>query len=288
MKSLNICAAALFLLSSILVSAADRSPAPVFHFIKFPGSVHTTLYGVSNTGFGVGIYYDSNSVQHGYMVSPSGKFTTIDNPGGTTYLEGINSSGTATGYYIDSSSNYFAFVYSKGVFTNITPPGGSQTLAFGINDNGLVTGEYIDPNTGLDEGFTFDGTNYVTILSPQSGSPALGYDTNVHGISTVQWGDSNGDTESSLFNGTSYQTVNVPGAVNSYIHDINSAGDIVYSWTDSSGNYHGAARISGKITTFDAPGCSGGTFADGINDHHIIVGACHQAGSNSVGFYVQY
>ncbi len=264
------------------------SAAPTFHFFQYPGSMSTHFYGVSNNNVGVGGYLDSNGAQHGFMVTQAGKFTTIDNPNGITYLEGINSSGTIVGYYIDSSSNYFAFMYVNGVFTNIGPPGGSQTLAFGINDNGVISGEYLDPTTGMDEGFTFDGTNYQTVLGPVSGAPALVYGTNVHGISTVQWGDSSGNTESSLYNGTGYKTVNVPGAVSSYIHGIDAAGDAVYSWTDSQGVFHGAALVGGKMTVFDAPGCTGGTYADSINDHHVIAGVCHVGTSVSKGFYITY
>lgn len=272
---------------SVALATAETFSSPTFNFIQYPKANGTALFGVSNHNFGVGVYLDSSGNQHGFTVTSSRDFITLDNPNGTTYLEAVNSSGTIVGYYIDSSNNYFAFSYANGVFTNIGPPGGSQTLAYGINDDGVISGEYIDASTGLDEGWLLDGGNYETVLSPQSGEPALVFGTNVNGISTVQWEGTDGDVESSTYNGTTYTTENVPGAINSYIHGIDAARDAVYSWTDSSGNFHGALLTGGKFKTFNAPGCTG-TYADGINDPHVIVGVCTKTGHPNIGFYVTY
>jgi probable HAF family extracellular repeat protein len=286
MKSLKRYAVLLFLLSAALATAESKS-TPTFHFIQYPKATGTALFGVSNNEAAVGIYFDTSGNQHGFMVTSSGKFTTIDNPNGTTYLEGVNSSGTIVGYYIDTSNNYFAFQYTNGIFTDLGPSGGSQTLAYGINDDGVISGEYLDSATGLDEGWVLNNGTYETLFGPLSGEPALAVDTNINGITTVEWEGSTGDVESSIYNGTTYTTENVPGATNSYIHRIDAAGDLVYSWQDSSGTFHGAALVAGKFTKFDAPGCSQ-TYGDGINDHQIIVGVCEKSNGTNIGFYVTY
>ena len=287
MKSINALALPSLIILSAAMSFAASPTKPVVKYFQVPGANATKLYGVSNNNIGVGFYLDKNNVQHGYEVV-NGKITTIDNPGGTTYLWGVNSSGTVVGFYIDSQSNYFAFTWNNGVFTPIQPPQGSQTLAYGINDNGVVTGEYLDSNTGLDEAFTYDGSTYTTILSPVNNEPALGFDTNVNGLTTMIYLAADGVTqEAAIYNASTFTTVNVPGAVVSYIHAIDAAGDVVYSWTDSAGVFHGAARIGKTFTKFDLNGCAG-TYADGINDNHLIVGTCDLANGSSKGFYITY
>jgi probable HAF family extracellular repeat protein len=286
MKSITLIALSPLCLLTTLALAAPQ-PAPAIKFVQVPGATATKLYGVSNNNVGVGFYLDSSNAQHGYEVA-NGKFTTIDNPGGTTYLWGVNSSGTVVGYYVDSQSNYNAFSWSNGVFTPIVPPGGSQSLAYGINDNGVITGEYLDPSTGLDEGFIFDGATYTTVLSPISGEPLLAFDTNVNGMTTVFYQAANGiDLVAAIYNGSTFTTANVPGATTSYIHEIDAAGDVVYSWADSSGVFHAAARMAGKYTKFNVPGCAG-SYGDGINDHHVIVGTCDLGNGSSKGFYLTY
>ena len=285
MKSFKTFTILLFLLAASL-AGAQEVPAFVFHFVQYPGSTGTALYGVSNNNIGVGIYFDSNGVQHGFMVQ-NGKFTTIDNPNGTTYPIGVNSSGTIVGYYTFAIDTV-AFAYANGVFTPVGPSGSDQVLAFGINDKGEISGEYFDLTTGQYEGWIGSiSTCCRTVIDPQSASSTTVFDTNVHGIATVDWVDAKGNTEASLYNGTNYETVNVPGAANSNIHAIDGAGDAVYSWSDVSGNFHGAALIGRRFHKFDAPGCTG-TFADGINDHHIIVGRCGTANNATEAFYVTY
>jgi len=159
----------------------------------------------------------------------------------------------------------------------------------GINDDNVISGEYFDPGAGQNEGWiwTLNGTGYTIVLSPKSGGPASAFDTNVHGITTVQWEDVI-SWDASLYNDNTfnYTAANVPGAANSYIHAIDDSGDTVYSWQDSSG-FHGAVQIEGTFTTFNGPGCSG-TYADGINNNHIIVGQCAQSDTVGEGFYVRY
>jgi probable HAF family extracellular repeat protein len=287
-KPMSLCVALLLLLSAGFV-AAENIPASDFHLISYPGASSTSAFGISNKNVVVGIYVDSSG-QHGFSVTEAGKFTKIDNPAGTTTLVGINSKGTIVGYYADSAGITFAFYYSNGVFTNIPdPPGGHNSAAYGINDDGVISGDYLDPSTGMEEGwFSIGTTGYNTVLNPQNGEPALAFDTNVNAITTVQW-YSGSNWEASLYNGTTYTTENVPGAINSYIHAIDAAGDAVYSWSDALGDFHGAvlSGSTGNFTTFDAPPCAQ-TLGDGINDHHVIVGSCTESNGTIVGFYVTY
>lgn len=75
----------------------------------------------------------------------------------------------------------------------------------------------------------------------------------------------------------------MPGAVSSYAHAIDAAGDVVYSWTDSTGLYHGVLRTGGKYYKFADPKGTNGTYGDGINDHQLVVGVYHNNGGNTAG-----
>ena len=86
-----------------------------------------------------------------------------------------------------------------------------------------------------------------------------------------------------------YTTIKVPGAVSSYPHGIDLAGDVVFSWTDSTGIFHGALRTGGKYYKFDDPKGTDGTYGDGINDHRLVVGVYHtNGGGTAEGFKATY
>ena len=82
--------------------------------------------------------------------------------------------------------------------------------------------------------------------------------------------------EVALAQGT-YTQIDVPGAVSTQAIGINTAGDIVGSYQDSSNNYHGFLLSAGSYTTIDAPG-SLNTSATGINDVGQIIGSSGHAG----------
>jgi hypothetical protein len=114
--------------------------------------------GFNQLGAIAGIYIDANSVQHGFLSSPNGKFTTFDAPGaGTDSYEGtgcssdcptsLNDWGAVTGTYIDANFVYHGYLRTlKGKIATIDPPGSLSTSPSGINDSGVITGTYIDAN----------------------------------------------------------------------------------------------------------------------------------------------
>lgn len=115
--------------------------------------------GLNQFGAVAGIYSDANSVNHGFVRSPNGKFTTFDAPGaGTDGYEGtgcfsdcptsLNDEGAIAGTYIDSNFVNHGYLRSRqGQIVTIDPPGSIYTLPFDINDAGMITGYYIDENS---------------------------------------------------------------------------------------------------------------------------------------------
>jgi hypothetical protein len=92
------------------------------------------------------------------------------------------------------------------------------------------------------------------------------------GMVTVQWRDSAGYFQASLYNGKKYTTINVPGAAVNQVQGINTAGDIVYFISDPYGVGHGAVKMGNDYYIFDYPKGSN-TGAGGINDSKLIVGS---------------
>jgi hypothetical protein len=81
-----------------------------------PNSTATTANNINAGGTVAGDYYDTHSVIHGYVRTPSGVFTEFSVPGaGTAANQGtvaafINSTGQITGNYIDSSGVNHGFL----------------------------------------------------------------------------------------------------------------------------------------------------------------------------------
>ncbi len=74
------------------------------------------------------------------------------------------------------------------------------------------------------------------------------------------------------FRGTSYQSLNIPGATRSYIVGINASGHMVGAYTDAADRYHGFTFDGNTVVTVDAPN-STDTELDDINDAGSIVGS---------------
>jgi probable HAF family extracellular repeat protein len=85
-----------------------------------------------------------------------------------------------------------------------------------------------------------------------------------------------------LTNGV-YRTLLVPGASISVLSGINTAGQMVGSYIDSSGNPHGFFANAGTFSNIDFPG-STGTNASGINDSDEVVGVYADMGGQQHGF----
>lgn len=114
--------------------------------------------GINQWGAIAGIYSDANSVNHGFVRSPDGKFTTFDAPGaGTGSSEGtgcpsdcpvsINDWGAITGSYIDATDTSHGYLRSPGgKIVTVDPTGTLFTFTDGINDLGSITGYYVDAN----------------------------------------------------------------------------------------------------------------------------------------------
>ena len=224
----------------------------------------TVGIGIDTAGDVVGVYIDSNNAYHGFVREVStGTITDFDDPNAPTatpsrgtFPSGINDNGQIVGNYTtgsyDTLSLYHGFLYSiaNGTFTEIDEPNAGTenaasyqkegTIPVAINASGVVTGYYVD-SSGKRHGFIYSAGSYASIDAPGA---------------TTNTGKGGGFTGTLPFG-------------------IDSAGDVVGSYTDSSGVRHGFILPAGSTTptSFDAPGANttsqsvnfGGTFPTSID-----------------------
>jgi uncharacterized membrane protein len=130
------------------------------------------------------------------------------------------------------------------------------------------------------------GGKYKTLNAPKANGFTAATGINNSGNIVLYWNDIGGNFESSLYNGSTYKTINVPGATNSFAQDINTNGDIVYWWANTKG-IHGALRQGSTYSKFDDPKGVGATYGYGLNDHRQIVGS-YQVSSIFHGYEATY
>lgn len=102
--------------------------------LAFPGALSTLPSGINDSGLVVGTYLDAAKVQHGFLYSPDGTFTSFNVPGSTsTTLSGINNLGQMIGTGYGPDALHGLFVYSNGSYKDIF---GYNPLS--INDSGTI------------------------------------------------------------------------------------------------------------------------------------------------------
>jgi hypothetical protein len=184
-------------------------------------------------------------------------YTTIDVPGAEeTVLGSINSSGDIAGYYRDAKDKWHGFVLRAGVFTTIDYPGAKYTQVWRMNDSGQIAGRYAGPNgdfhlyrltNGQFESFDFPGA----VQTGQGAYGHLGGLNNLGDIVSVYASASPfqnlanpntfGNVHGLVLSGTTFTTVDPPGALQAICIGINDAGHIVGVFSDAFG-IHGFLR----------------------------------------------
>src|SRR5258706_499921 len=145
--------------------------------IDVPGSSATDAYGINNQGDVVGVFLDSASQGHGFLMQ-RGRFQTIDVPGslGTAAL-GINEADEIVGNFFDGTAVH-GFLYKNGRFQQIDFPGASNTFVRGINSAEAIVGAYSSSATET-RGFVLQNRSFQTIVTH------FGTNTDVNGINDL-------------------------------------------------------------------------------------------------------
>jgi hypothetical protein len=245
-----------------------RTPDGRITTFEAPGAGDETVVGVAPTPIGVGggqgtyaiaidsagaitgFYADGSNVVHGFLRTPDGKFTTLDDPqagttgeGQGTYAANISPTGVIAGSYADANWVSHGFLRTPhGKFINFDAPGAGDQSGQGtvpewascINSAGAITGFYAD-GSNVAHGFVRAPDGKIT-------------EFDVPGAGASAW------------QGTYAWSIDDAGAVTGEYYDANWMG-------------HGYVRApDGAITTFDVPVAVQGTIPEGINSEGVIIG----------------
>jgi len=251
-----------------------------FTSLDVPGALSTTAKGINNVGQIVGTYGHSDGVltwdipyvlSGGSFVPISERFLTAPFASGSSSANDINDAGQIVGHFGDgnyllpladtSVPNSVDLLSTYGILFH-TPYSGLGQQANGINNNGQVV-VATDLVPGV-HSFLYDsGTHALTNLDSLLGRVLTPLDINDSGAILAG---------GFLFDQGMVTAIAFPGAFSTVLSQLNNAGDIVGSFTDTGGTTHGFIFSQGQYSEVDVPGART-TSTWGINDLGWIVGS---------------
>jgi hypothetical protein len=137
--------------------------------IAYPKATQTEATGINDKGTVVGLYFDSASVQHGFVKTGT-KYKTLDIKGDTSAdAYGINNAGDIAIYAITSAGDYDSYLYNGKTFKSIKDPnaGALGTVVHAPNNKGDIAGTYFDSNN-FAVGFLYHGGKYYDVKDPKA------------------------------------------------------------------------------------------------------------------------
>ncbi|MEI9932424.1 MAG: hypothetical protein WDM89_18270 [Rhizomicrobium sp.] len=267
------------------VSAPGKPATPsknnraTYTLFDVPGSTDTELYDNNAAGNVTG-FYRIAGVAHGFIGLADGTIITdgMDFPGATnTNTYGIDDDNSVAGTYTDAQGRPHGYVRSPdGNFTSFDPKGSKATDIYVIHD-GYIPGDYADKN-GRHHGFLRAPNGGIETIDVQEATDTYAYDV------------SNGRVVGYYFDGTTIRcflrnsdgriiTFGVENSPDTECVSIDENGAVTGYYSDSAGSYHGAlwSAKKMKLTSFDVPGDTGGTYPNSMNNSETIVGEWEDA-----------
>ena len=202
-------------------------------------------------------------------------FTPIDVPGAIqTRATGINNSGEIVGWYWDSSGQTHGFVDVSGTFTTIDVPGSSGwTEVFGVNNKGDIVGDYqTSVSVPGATSYFYHGFIYDGTTYTTVDVPGA-QATTLYGINDggVATGNTGPFGASFTFDGALHY-LSFAGSLFTESFGINNAGDVTGFYRDPGPGFHGFVEDGGVFQSFDVPG-GFDTEPFAINNAGVIVGS---------------
>lgn len=280
------------LVLALLTLAASAYAQFQFTSLDYPGGTLTTARGINKQGEIVGAYRITPP-RHALLIQAGQYIPLAPNTIlGTNSSEAfkINNRGDVAGFFVGNDGFAHGFLLSKGVLTTLDFPGASDTNAFGINKAGTVVGQWdvadANGNTLVVHSFLWSNGTFTQFDFPGAADTYL-YGINDHGDLVGGWDAAITSPNEHGFVCSKEQCfsfdVPAPGTTGTQGDDINSKGQIVGTYFDSSGALHGFIAVGSNFTSMDFPGAVG-TLAWGINASGKIVGRYVNADGSIHGF----
>jgi hypothetical protein len=115
--------------------------------VYVPGSLVTYALGLNDAGNIIGIYFDSQQQEHGFVLRGT-TYTSIDFPGAVaTEALGTNKLGDIVGDYTDTAGTVHGFALIEGKFSKVDASFASGLTINAINDSRTVAGTYSSGST---------------------------------------------------------------------------------------------------------------------------------------------
>jgi len=177
------------------------------------------------------------------------KFYKANVPGALqTFTGDINNAGVTVGQYEDKNKVFHGFILSGKKLTTLNDPKGTNTLVNGIQYNGTgVVGAYTN-SAGNSVGFLYKNGKFKDIPGPSGATAASASSINDKGVIVGYYVDSGGVQHGFRLTGTTYKTLDVPGAIGTGADGINNKGNMVLFWVDSNGNGESSISYNGGKT----------------------------------------
>lgn len=157
-------------------------------------------------------------------------------------------------------------------FAKVVVPGSTQAFAAGISNSGSIVGSYED-SANVYRGFILIGKN-LTTLNPPNATSSSANNLARNGALRVVGEYTNKPTNRGvgfLYQGGRYEDISGPsGSLSSSANDINGSGEIVGSYSDSTGLTYGYLLTKHGYTTFKVS-MAQLVVATGINDNGMLV-----------------
>ena len=207
----------------------DRSGHSSLDGVGILGTHTSFARGINNHGDIVGGYAGSDGREHGFVLRDS-KLTTVDVPfrGAIgTQLNAINDAGVIVGVWVDPALKGHGFIYQSGRFSNLQYPGSRDTTPFGINSKGDIVGNWDSDQSATGHGFLFSGGQMISFDVPNAmpnGTAANGINDSGQIVGTYVGQD--GKFHGFIQEGSTFSTIDCPGAVSTIAWGINADGQI--------------------------------------------------------------
>jgi probable HAF family extracellular repeat protein len=204
-----------------------------------------------------------------------------------TEMTGVNNLGNLSGNYTDAGGVTHCALVEGHTVTNINDPNGTGSSCFRLNNLNQVAGSYATGS--FSNGFVYSASSatYTDIIVPTATAGTVAVGINDGGKVVGYFADNVG-THGFLFNGTTYQQLDMPGVIATFAVSINNGGLIAVQGITSGGAFISAVYNGTTYRPLNVPGASSISAIETINNHNQCVFTWTDASGNEHGsFYSQ-